>query len=352
MKMTFGVSLGSNLTMDDIAGHSRVAEESGFTHLGFVDQPFHDRDPWVNMTVAALNTSRILIGQTVTDPFTHHPLVIANATASVNELSGGRAFVGIGAGGAGAKATFKPVSMQELKEAVQFIQKVTAGEEADFKGVWASRVSTTKMHSVWMKKGIPVYWAANGLKSSELAGEVADGVLISGGHPELVNLRLQYIERGALRAGRDPSEIDIWMRTMIYIAESKEAARPEVAAYTATQANALYKFALRNPEVARLLEKVEPGIIDELRQVYDAYQHYEHERTGASHSGVVTQRVIDFFNLTGNAEDICEGVSGFQELRGDDGAHIGTLGLAMYTIDDQKGMMRKIGSQIVPLFRD
>ena len=352
MRMAFGVSLGSNLAMDDIAGHSRVAEESGFSHLGFVDQPFHDRDPWVSMTVAALNTTRILIGQTVTDPFAHHPLVIANATASVDELSGGRAFVGIGAGGAGAKAIFKPVALQELKEAVQFIQRVTTGQEANFKGVWVSRTSATTMHSVWMKRRIPVYWAANGLKSAEMAGEVADGVLISGGHPELVRLRLQHVEKGALRAGRDPSEIDIWMRTMIYVAESKEASRQEMAAYTATQANALYKFALRDPEVARLLERTEPGIIDEMRRIHNAYRHYEHERRGASHSQAVTQRVIDFFNLTGNSEDVCDGISRFQELRTTRGARISTLGLAMYTIDDQIGMMREIGSQIVPMFAD
>ena len=113
-------------------------------------------------------------------------MVIANSTASVNELSNGRAFVGIGAGGAGAKAIFKPTPLKELQEAVEFIQKFTAGEEAEFKGVWAHRGAVSKIHSVWIRKRIPVYWAVNGLRSAELAGEIADGVIISSGHPELV----------------------------------------------------------------------------------------------------------------------------------------------------------------------
>ena len=116
MKMEFGVALGSNLKMQDIADYAITAEENGFTHLGFCRPAGTGSvDAWVSMTVAALNTKHILIGQSVTDPFTYHPLVIANATASVNELSGGRAFVGIGAGDAGAKGVFKPVGLKELR---------------------------------------------------------------------------------------------------------------------------------------------------------------------------------------------------------------------------------------------
>ncbi len=349
--MDFGVSLGSNLKIGNIAEHSKVAEENGFSHLGFVDQPFHDRDAWVSMTIAAMNTSSILIGQTVTDPFTYHPLVIANATATVNELSEGRAFVGIGAGGAGAKAIFKPVPLNELRDAVVFIQQVTSGMKGAFKGVWEPRTRTSEMHSVWIRDRIPVYWAADGLKSAEMAGEVADGVIFSGGHPELTKMRLEHVEKGALKAGRDPSEIDIWLRSMIFLSDSKEEAMPEVASFAATQANATYRFALKNPEVGKLLEKIDPGIVDEFRKVSEAYAHYDHERPGAIHGNVVSKKVIDFFHLTGNLEDVCEGIYKVEQLRAQNGLKVKCLGLAMFTIKDQIGMMREIGSQVIPLFK-
>lgn len=99
MRMNFTVGMGRNLRSDEVADHARVAEEWGLSHMAYVDQPNLSRDMYVSLTVAALNTHRIRIGQGVTDPFTFHPSVIANATATLNELTGGRAFLGLGAGG-------------------------------------------------------------------------------------------------------------------------------------------------------------------------------------------------------------------------------------------------------------
>ncbi|MFQ5875893.1 MAG: LLM class flavin-dependent oxidoreductase, partial [Dehalococcoidia bacterium] len=131
--MQFTVGMGRNLRIDEVAEHARVAEECGFSHLTLVDQPNLSRDMYVSLTIAALNTHRIRIGQGVTDPLTYHPSVIANATATLNELSGGRAFLGLGAGGRFGKV-MKPRPTQEIREAVQFISSYLAGEEASYKG--------------------------------------------------------------------------------------------------------------------------------------------------------------------------------------------------------------------------
>jgi len=96
MEMRFVVGMGFVLGMHDVADYARCAEESGFSHPAFVDTPAAARDVHVMMAVAAEHTSHILIGQGGTDSCTIHPLVVANATASIDELSGGRAFVGIG----------------------------------------------------------------------------------------------------------------------------------------------------------------------------------------------------------------------------------------------------------------
>ena len=109
------------------------------------------------------------------------------------------------------------------------------------------------------------------------------------------------------------------------------------------------------PSTARtgkLLEKIEPGIVDEFKKVSNAYAHYEHERPGALHGNVVSKKVIDFFHLTGNLEDICEGIYKVQQLRSPNGLKVKSLGLAMFTIKDQVGMMREIGRQVIPLFKN
>ena len=91
MHMSFSVGTGRVTDIHQVAQLARTAEECGYSRISFPDTPAFNRDVHVMMTVAALNTHRIHIGQGFTDPFTFHPFVIANATATVDELSGGRA---------------------------------------------------------------------------------------------------------------------------------------------------------------------------------------------------------------------------------------------------------------------
>jgi alkanesulfonate monooxygenase SsuD/methylene tetrahydromethanopterin reductase-like flavin-dependent oxidoreductase (luciferase family) len=112
-------------------------------------------------------------------------------------------------------------------------------------------------------------------------------------------------------------------RAPCYVAESRETARREAASYAATKAYNAYMslFQRDNPEVADLrqrLERAEPGIIDELRRVYEVYDPYQTETLGAPHDQAVTQRVIDFFLLTGTPEDICEGIYKVGQLGAED----------------------------------
>ena len=98
MKADFSVGMGRNLAIAEVASHSKLAEDCGFSHLTMIDSQNLSRDVYSMMTLAALNTHRIKIGHGVTNPFTRHPSVTATASATINEVSGGRAFVGIGAG--------------------------------------------------------------------------------------------------------------------------------------------------------------------------------------------------------------------------------------------------------------
>src|SRR5437867_4211630 len=97
--MDFSVGDGSDISARVAGEHAALAESLGFSHFTLVDQTDLDRDVYVMMAAAALSTTKIKVGQGVTVPWTRHPTVTACATASANELSGGRVFLGIGAGG-------------------------------------------------------------------------------------------------------------------------------------------------------------------------------------------------------------------------------------------------------------
>ena len=344
MRMNFSVGMGRSLRMDEIADYARVAEKSGFSHMTFIDSQNLCRDVYAMMTIAALNTHRIRIGQGVTNPFTRHPSVTANATATINELSGGRAFVGIGAGFSSMMTMgMKARPMSEFRETIQFIKRYTAGQEVEYGG--------SKMHSEWSRRPIQVYMSSLGPKSLHMAGELADGVMLIGVHPEIVKWGIEQIHRGAQMAGRDPSQIEIWARTMIYVAPSKKEARREVASYAATNACDSYRSLLRRdtPEVEELrrrLEAVEPGIVEEIKAVYDAFDPYQHEVIDAPHSRAVSQRVIDFFLMTGTPDEVCDQITRLGPLG------VSNISTVLYAILDKKGMMRRIGDRIMPNFRN
>lgn len=344
MKMDFSVGMGGVLTTGQVGEMARVVEDSGFTYLTLVDSPYRSRDVHVMMTLAALATKRIRIGQGVVDPLTIHPSVIANITASIDEVSGGRAFIGLGAGNPIVKHR-KRATLRQLREAVHFIRKFMSGEEAEFEGV--------KTRSLWVTSPLPIYISAHGPKTMQLAGEIADGVISLCVHPDYVKWQLRQVEKGALRAGRDPSTIDTWARCMVYVADSKEDARRETSAYPSSYADLCKLLERDDPDIEELrnaLEQGEPGSVEELirdsRRFAEALDPDLAERVDAPHAKVVSQRLIDFYHISGTPEEICDRIRVLGQLG------VKTISMTVYTLIDKMGMIREVGDKIIPNFRD
>lgn len=347
MRVDFAVGMGRNERMDEIAGLARLADECGFAHVTFVDEPYLARDVNVMATVAALNTRRIRIGHGVVDPSTYHPSAIANAAASLHELSGGRAFLGIGAGGPFGKL-MKPLPHSDLRQAVLFVRKFMAGEEAEFKG--------GRMQSEWIRRPVPLYVAADGPRALELAGEVADGVYFMGGPPALVRWKVEHIYRGAERAGRDPSRLDICVRSYIYVTDSKEHAWREAAGFVPFGIRVLENLG-KEPAIVELFQQLErgsPGILDEMRRFAAAAAQFTRadgynpwfEKIDAPYSRLMTQRIIDCVHMIGTPDEIRDKIGRLIQ------AGATTIATATYTILDKAGMLRAIADEIMPHFRN
>src|SRR5688572_8328676 len=122
--MKFSCGFGRHLRMDQVAEHARAADEAGFTQMTMIDSQNLSRDVYSMLTVAALNTKRIKLATGVTNPITRHPTVTANAIASINEISGGRAFLGLG-GGISSVWTMgvKTQPLRDVREMVGFLRK-------------------------------------------------------------------------------------------------------------------------------------------------------------------------------------------------------------------------------------
>ena len=182
-------------------------DELGFDHLWLTDSSLHARNSYSYLTLAATRSERLTLGTAVTNPLTRHPAITAASAATVDEISGGRFVLGIGAGDRPLLALgMKPASVDSLRASIAAIRALWTGATVDVEDpAFALRGAHLRFPA---REDIPVYISASGPRTLELAGEVADGViLLVGLFPEALAWALEHIDRGAARAGRDRPDI-------------------------------------------------------------------------------------------------------------------------------------------------
>ncbi len=183
---------------------AKLAEDAGFDTIWITDH-YNNRDVYSTLAALSFLTSKVKLGTGVTNPYTRNVAITASSIASINELSGGRAILGIGPGD---KATFDKMGIEwdkpltRVKDAVSAIRTFLSKgpvSQAGFKGAQLA-FSAGK---------IPIYIGAQGPKMLELAGAIADGVLINASHPDDFKYAVPVIRQGAEKAGRDPKDVQI-----------------------------------------------------------------------------------------------------------------------------------------------
>ena len=151
--------------------------------------------------------------------------VLASAIQTVEELAPGRVKFVIGTGYTSASTIGRaPGTLAEMRACIQSVRELLAGKSVNFGGT-AGRLGYAS------GRRIPVLMAASGPKAIEVAGEVADGVLLLvGSNRGIVETALGHLERGARRAGRKVDDLEvIWAvrtATMKTTEEARRMARP------------------------------------------------------------------------------------------------------------------------------
>jgi 5,10-methylenetetrahydromethanopterin reductase len=202
-------------------------EAAGFDGVGFLDSQLLCRDVFITLGQVAAHTSRLALFPAVTNPFTRHASVLAGAIQTVEELAPGRVKLIIGTGYTSA-ATIgrKPATLAEMRACIATVRALLAGEAVDFNG-------THGRLGYAADRRIPVLMAASGPKAIEVAGEIADGVLLLAGFNRgIVETALAHLERGARRGGRRLEDLEvIWAvraGTATTTEEARRLARPVV----------------------------------------------------------------------------------------------------------------------------
>lgn len=171
--MKFGVLI----MPESVAGTAelaKLAEDHGFDRVRLGDSQSVYRELYVCLGVAAAATSRVRVGPGVTNPVTRHPAVTASAIASLDELSRGRGFLGIGAGDSAVyNLGLKGASTAALAEAVTAIRDLLVRGQTTYHG--------QPCHLMWAHRPVPIYIAGHGPKALRVAGRLGDGAIRSWG---------------------------------------------------------------------------------------------------------------------------------------------------------------------------
>ena len=155
------------------------------------------RDVYVTLTAIAERTESIPLGPGITNPFVRHPGATAAAIASLDELSGGRAFLGVGAGGG---LTLNPLAIARnrpltaVAEMVDTLRCLFAGERVDHDG---HAFSFREAHLDYARPDIAIILAGRGPKMTELGGRVADGFNLSYIHKDLLGDHARRLRQAA-----------------------------------------------------------------------------------------------------------------------------------------------------------
>ena len=186
----------------EFRGMVEEIESLGFRHLWLTDSSLHARNCYAYLTLASAASSRLLLGTAVTNPATRHPAITAAAAATVDEISGGRLTLGIGAGDRPLLALgLRPSPLATVQAAIDAIRMLWRGEEVDLSTGDFSMNSAHLRFSA--RPDIPVFVSASGPKTLELAGRTGDGViLLVGLFPEALDWAIAQVDGGAQAAGR------------------------------------------------------------------------------------------------------------------------------------------------------
>ena len=249
--------------MPELISLLQDVEAAGFDGAGILDSQLLCRDTFVTLGQAATQTSRLTLFPAVTNPFSRHVSVLASAIQTVAELAPGRTKVVMGTGYTSASTIGrKPATLAEMRETFTVLRKLLAGEAADFDG-------TPGRLAFASGRPVPLLMAASGPKAIELAGEVADGVmLLVGFHRGIVDAVLSLLEKGARKSGRRLEDLEvIWaVRTELAptIAEARRMARPTVVHQGIMRVHARWleytKLAIPHFEIPPAVWKIYPDL--------------------------------------------------------------------------------------------
>ena len=305
-----------------------LAEQQGFDAAWMGDTQLLTPDLYSTLALCANATTRIRIGSSVTNTVTRDLTVTAGGFLALNEFANGRCLLGIGVGGSAVHTVGLPEDRaREFRGKLATITSLVRGETVEVNG--------TTVRGKIAAPPVPIYVASSSPRVLEIAGELADGVILNVGVvPELIREAMQHVQRGARRAGRDPADLDVAVIAGCSINADRSRAIDEARSWAATTARRIARWMVAGGEEVR---RVGAAILKQ-------YNWADHIAVGAAHARPVSDAMAHTLVLAGTTDDVARTI--------DDLARCGVSHvLPLLMGADIEGALRAFGRDIIPAWR-
>ena len=280
------VELVADQPVKETVGLAHIAEEEGFDGVWVTDH-YNNRNPFVALTAIAGATEEVQIGPGITNPYYAHPAYTANAVATLDEYSDGRARLGLGPGDPNTLAALeieRDSPLYEVLDAVNLTRALLSGEKVTEEGL----AKDAKLN--YETRVVPVYIGAQGPNMLRMAADHGDGILINASHPDDFVWSLEQI---------DETDAEIVAYTSFSVSEDREAAKKG-----ARQPVAFVASASPPPVLER--HGIDTELADEIGG------HVERGEFSTAF-GKVSDAMLDAFSVWGTPEECAERIDALYE---------------------------------------
>src|SRR5882672_7939167 len=330
--MRFGFTIKPDMSVERIVALTRQAEAAGFEYGWIFDSHVLWLEPYPLLTLMATNTKTMRLGTCVTNPATRDITVTSSLFATLNLISGGRMQLGIGRGDSSRRVLGKkPVTSAQLEQAVKDFRALTGGDKSDYEGRTAQ--------FTWASGGVPPVWIAGyGPKVLDLAGRIADGVILQFADPDLIEWCLSFVKKGAEAAGRDFRKIEIMAAAPVWVSNDLKVGRDHVRWFPALVSNHVVDL------VSRYKPEELPAALTSYIRTKEQYDYLHHCEVDSSNADFVSDEVTDRFCLLGPADAHIEKLRAL--------ARAGVTQFNIYLMcGDEEDTLEKYKKEVLPEFR-
>lgn len=176
MTIHISVEFSHVCPLDEIVRHAAALETGGFHRVWVPDTMVTPWEAWLAASLIAQHTTRLQIGVGVMNPYTRHPVVVAQMASTLQHFCSGRLSLSIGSGVGWVLDKAGIVQhTSAVEECITSVRSLIAGKRTSMDG-HAFRIDGVRIRIIPPENSVPIYLAAVSPDSWETAMRVADGV--------------------------------------------------------------------------------------------------------------------------------------------------------------------------------